>query len=120
MRRPLSLADVAFVFGVLALLIVVVKVARGAFVPFVPNVVEPPKIDLRFINIPYYMARSTLRMFVALPFSLALTLIYGYAAAKSRHAERVLIPLLDILQSVPVLEFLSIGITGFIALFRGS
>jgi NitT/TauT family transport system permease protein len=59
-------------------------------------------------------------MFIALFFSFVFTLAYGYIAAHSRRAERVLIPLLDILQSVPVLGFLSITVTGFIALFKGS
>jgi NitT/TauT family transport system permease protein len=59
-------------------------------------------------------------MFVALAWSIAFTLVYGYVAARSRRAERVLIPLLDILQSVPVLGFLSITVTAFIVLFRGS
>ena len=52
--------------------------------------------------------------------SLLFSVLYGYIAAKSRRAEQVLIPLLDILQSVPVLGFLSITVTRFIALFPGS
>jgi NitT/TauT family transport system permease protein len=75
-------------------------------------------LDARYL--PYYAARSTLRMFVALFFSLIFTLGFGEIAAHNRRAERVMIPLLDILQSVPVLGFLSITVTGFIALFRGS
>jgi NitT/TauT family transport system permease protein len=59
-------------------------------------------------------------MFVALGFSTLFTFVYGYAAARSKRAERVLVPLLDILQSVPVLGFLSVTVTAFIALFRGS
>jgi NitT/TauT family transport system permease protein len=59
-------------------------------------------------------------MFIALFFSTVFTLVYGYVAAHSRRAERVMIPLLDILQSVPILGFLSITVTGFIALFPGS
>jgi NitT/TauT family transport system permease protein len=59
-------------------------------------------------------------MFIALGFSTLFTFVYGYAAARSKRAERVLVPMLDILQSVPVLGFLSITVTAFIALFRGS
>ena len=59
-------------------------------------------------------------MFVALIFSTLFTFVYGYIAARSRRAEKVLVPLLDILQSVPVLGFLSVTVTAFIALFRGS
>ncbi len=44
----------------------------------------------------------------------------GTAAAKSRHAQRLLIPLIDIMQSVPVLGYLSITVVGFIALFPNS
>ena len=59
-------------------------------------------------------------MFIALAASFVFTFVYGYAAARSRYLERVLIPLLDVMQSVPVLGFLSITVTGFIALFPGS
>ena len=59
-------------------------------------------------------------MFTALGLSFAFTLVYGYLAAHSRRAEKIMIPALDILQSIPVLGFLSITVTGFIALFPGS
>jgi NitT/TauT family transport system permease protein len=87
-------------------------------VPFTAKIVPHVGLDPR--NLPYYAARSTLRMFVALVWSTLFTLAYGYFAARSKRAERVLIPLLDILQSVPVLGYLSVIITAFIALFRGS
>ncbi len=118
-RLPFGLADVAVILGALVLLAVVARVGEGMLVSFVPpqNV---PSISLDTRNLPYYAARSTLRMFAGLAWSLIFTLAYGYAAARSRRAERVLVPLLDILQSVPVLGFLSITVTGFIALFPGS
>lgn len=116
--RPL-VADVLVIVGVLALLAVLARVSAGLFVSFQPPD-DVPGISLDPANLPYYAARSTLRMFIALAFSLAFTLVYGYAAARSATLEKVLIPLLDILQSVPVLGFLSITITGFIALFPGS
>ena len=59
-------------------------------------------------------------MFIALGLSTIFTFIYAYTAARSARAERVLVPLLDILQSIPVLGFLSVTVTAFIALFRGS
>jgi NitT/TauT family transport system permease protein len=118
-RRPsFGMADVAVTLGVLTLLAVIAKVGAGAFVPFTAKIM--PHVDLDPRNLPYYAARSTLRMFVALAWSTIFSLIYGYVAARSRHAERILVPLLDILQSVPVLGYLSIIITAFIALFRGS
>jgi NitT/TauT family transport system permease protein len=118
-RLPLGLSDAAVFLGALALLALVARVGAGAFVAFVPPKTLPA-VDLDPWNLPYYAGRSTLRMFVALAASFVFTFAYGYAAARSRYAERVLIPLLDILQSVPVLGFLSITVTGFIALFPGS
>jgi NitT/TauT family transport system permease protein len=59
-------------------------------------------------------------MGIALVVSLIFSLIYAAVAAKSRRAEKLLIPILDVLQSVPILGFLSITVTGFIALFPGS
>lgn len=118
-RRPFGLADVVVFAGALGLLALVAQVGAGAIVRFVPPDVVP-SIDLNPLNLPYYVARSTLRMFIALGCSFLFTFVYGYAAAHSRRAEQVLIPLLDILQSVPVLGFLSLTVTGFIALFPGS
>ncbi|GKT20293.1 ABC transporter permease subunit [Acidovorax sp. SUPP3334] len=70
--------------------------------------------------LPYYLLRTTLRMFIALGASLVFACIFAALAAKYRAAERVMVPLLDILQSIPILGFLSITVTGFIALFPGN
>jgi NitT/TauT family transport system permease protein len=118
-RHSYGLADVAVFLGTLALLAAIARVGAGTLIAFGPAH-QLTAISLDPHNLPYYAGRSVLRMFVALAASFAFTFIYGYAAARSRHAERVLIPLLDILQSVPVLGFLSITVTGFIALFPGS
>ncbi|GGH00919.1 ABC transporter permease [Silvibacterium dinghuense] len=112
-------ADLAVGLGTLALLCLIAKVGSESFVRFHPPDVIP-QISLDPRNLPNYAARSTLRMFIALVASTLFTFAYGYAAARSAKAERVLIPLLDILQSVPVLGFLSVTVTAFIALFRGS
>ncbi|BDR52858.1 ABC transporter permease [Bombiscardovia nodaiensis] len=71
-------------------------------------------------NLPYYALRSVLRMFIALFFSLVFTFIYGLAAARSKRLRVVLVPLLDILQSVPILGFLSATISIWLVLFPGS
>jgi len=118
-RVRYGLTDAAVILGALVLLGVVARIGSESFVAFVPPQVVP-SVSLDPHMLPGYAARSTLRMFIALAASFAFTFVYGYAAARNRYAERVLIPLLDILQSVPVLGFLSITITGFIALFRGS
>ena len=114
-----GLADGVVILGVLALLALIAHVGSEAMVSFVPPN-DSPKISLDPHNLPEYALRSTTRMFIALAASMVFTLVYGSIAAHNKRAERVLVPLLDILQSVPVLGFLSITVTGFIALFPGS
>jgi NitT/TauT family transport system permease protein len=111
--RPL---DVGVGVAVLALIYVAVRVGAGARAPAHPSTT----INLSPVNLPYYAVRSLLRMFIALFFSYAFSLGYAYVAARSRRWRRVLIPALDILQSVPVLGFLAITVTFFVALFPGS
>ncbi|NIF42845.1 ABC transporter permease subunit [Burkholderia sp. Tr-862] len=78
---------------------------------------QTQKISLDPSNLPEYALRTTLRMLAAMVASLVFTLVYGTLAAKSRRAGMVLIPILDILQSVPVLGFISFTVTFFLALF---
>ena len=77
-------------------------------------------IDLSVSKLPEYAMRTTLRMLLAVISSLVFTLIYATLAAKSRKAGQIMIPILDILQSVPVLGYISFTVTAFIALFPGS
>ena len=116
--RKLTVIDLIVAAGVMALLYAVVSVGRDATLSFSPTNVST--IDTSASQLPYYAARSLLRMFTALGLSYAFTFVYAYVAAHSRRAEKIMLPLLDILQSVPVLGFLSITVTGFIALFPGS
>jgi len=111
--------DLLVILAVLVMLGLLAHVGSEAMVSFHPPDVSPT-VSLDPRNLPEYAIRSTLRMFIALGCSTVFTLIYGSLAAHNRRAEKVLIPLLDILQSVPVLGFLSITVTGFIALFPGS
>jgi NitT/TauT family transport system permease protein len=108
--------DVIVGAGVLLLIYAAVRVGAGARAPAHASTT----ISLSPANLPYYAARSLLRMFIALFFSYAFSLSYAYVAARSRRWRRVLIPALDILQSVPVLGFLAITVTFFVALFPGS
>jgi NitT/TauT family transport system permease protein len=118
-RLPLGLADLAVILGTLTLLATIAQIGAGSFVSFQPpNIL--PVVDLDPRHLPYYAARSTLRMFIALFCSTIFTLAYGYIAARYRRAEKIMIPLLDILQSIPVLTFLAFTTTYFIALFPGS
>lgn len=70
--------------------------------------------------LPMYALRTVMRMLIALLFSLLFTFTIATWAAKSPRAERIIIPAIDILQSVPILGFLSVAIVGFIALFPKS
>ncbi len=83
------------------------------------HVGEVLPISLDPWQLPKYALRTVLRMVFALVASLVFSLAYAAVAAKSRQGEKILIPILDILQSVPILGFLSITVTGFIALFPG-
>ncbi len=81
---------------------------------------EPLPITLDPAKLPFYALRTVLRMFIALILSILFTFIVGTFAAKNRRAEQVIIPAIDILQSVPVLSFLAITISAFIHFFPGS
>ncbi|MEU5425666.1 ABC transporter permease subunit [Streptomyces olivoreticuli] len=110
--------DLVVAAGVLVLFYITLRVGQGTTVRFSTG--QSVVIDTDPSRLPYDAARSLLRMFVALAASIVFTLGYATAAARSRRLERILIPALDILQSVPVLGFLTVAVTGFIALFPGS
>ncbi len=76
-------------------------------------------ISLDPANLPEYAARTALRMFAAMGLSLLFTFTYGTLAAKSKGAELLLVPLLDILQSVPILGFISVTVVFFMSLAPG-
>ncbi|QUQ65839.1 ABC transporter permease [Kutzneria sp. CA-103260] len=118
-RPRQGLIDLAVLIGAAALVWIVVRLWHGVTVPF-DQATAPSTVSTDPAELPYYAARSLLRMFAALALSVVFTLVYATAAARLRRAEKVLLPVLDILQSVPILGFLSVTITGFIALFPGS
>lgn len=103
---------------VLALLVLLGIGATSMTTPY--HLGEQIAISTDPAYLPYYALRSVLRMALALLASLLFTLIVGTAAAKSRRARSILIPIMDIMQSVPVLGYLSITVVGFIALFPNS
>ncbi|MCX7970453.1 MAG: ABC transporter permease subunit [Negativicutes bacterium] len=117
-RRGFEWMDLLVAVFVFALLYAIVHLGEGMNVSFEPS--QPPAIDLDPGALPYYAGRSLLRMFIAFAASLLFTFSYGYVAAKSRTAGKFMIPLLDVLQSIPVLGFLSVLITGCMAVFPGS
>ncbi|HLG80362.1 MAG TPA: ABC transporter permease subunit [Bradyrhizobium sp.] len=83
------------------------------------SALETAPVSLDPVHLPVYALRTTLRMLLAIVCSTVFTFIYAAVAAKSRRAEMVLIPLLDILQSVPILGFLTFTVVFFLNLFPG-
>ncbi len=86
--------------------------------PFTVGQATPISLDP--VYLPYYLLRTILRMFTALACSLLFSFLFAAIAAKYQAAEKVMVPLLDILQSVPILGFQAIAIAPFIALFPGN
>jgi NitT/TauT family transport system permease protein len=120
LRRPrFTVADVLVGVGLIALIYTVFRLGRAINTSQLSAHVSA-QVSTDPANLPYYALRSLLRMFIALGASVVFTLVYGTAAARSRRAGMVLIPILDILQSVPILGFLTITITFFVGLFPGS
>jgi NitT/TauT family transport system permease protein len=103
---------------ILAAFIAITHVSHGVTLPLTAP--ESTVVSLDYMLLPYYALRTTLRMFAAIAASLVFTFVYATLAAKSRRAALVLIPLLDVLQSVPILGFLSFTVTFFLGLFPGS
>ena len=93
------------------------EASRGLLAPLARLEATPLSLDPS--HLPEYAARTTLRMFAALGLSLVFTLTYATWAAKSPRAGRLLIPILDILQSVPILGFISITVVFFMSLVPG-
>lgn len=97
------LADLAVVFGVCCLLSGGIWMALGA-----PAIIKGPDIVLAPSMLPRYTAYSVGRMLAAYALSLVFSLVYGTLAARHRLGETVLLPVLDVLQSVPILSFLPV------------
>jgi NitT/TauT family transport system permease protein len=103
---------------VLAAIVALAFGARQMATPYEVGEALPISLDAAWL--PYYLLRTTLRMALAMVASLAFSIVFAVLAVRYRALEKVLVPLLDILQSIPILGFLSITVTGFIALFPGS
>src|SRR5262245_39374864 len=112
-RRKVTTADAVVVAMVLATIYAIIAYAREWNATFHPAV----DIDLSFYSLPYYTLFSALRGIAAFILSLSFTIVVGYWAAKSSKAERILIPPLDILQTIPVLGFLPGLVLALIAIF---
>jgi len=115
--RLFSRWDILAILLILGLLVFLAEASRNLFEPLAELQKQPPSLDPR--NLPEYAARTTLRMLIAMALSLLFTFTYATLAAKSRSAERLLVPLLDILQSVPILGFISVTVVFFMSLAPG-
>ena len=111
LTRFATWADVIVLVAIGVVVYIGVELAGGA-----PAAISGPRISLAPSALPLYAALSTGRMAAAYALSLAFTLVYGYIAARNPRAERVMLPLLDVLQSVPILSFLPVVLLGLSAI----
>lgn len=118
LQIPFNLWDILALVLILAILTLLTVATKQMAVSY--HVGEALPISLAPSELPGYALRSVVRMAIAMLFSLLFTFTIGTWAAKSKAAERIIIPMIDVLQSVPVLGFLSITVAGFITLFKGS
>jgi NitT/TauT family transport system permease protein len=109
--------DAIAIVVVIGILTFFAEASRGLLAPISGLAAAPLSLDPS--HLPFYAARTTLRMFTALALSLVFTFTYATWAAKSARAEKLLVPMLDILQSVPILGFLSVTVVFFMSLVPG-
>ena len=117
LTRPNQADAIAFVV-LSGLVVLVFQGARGAVEPLAALHLEPVTLDPMWL--PYYALRTVIRMFAALAASTVFTLVVATLAARSRRAGQIIVPALDILQSVPILGFLTFTVTFFMGLFPGN
>jgi NitT/TauT family transport system permease protein len=115
--RP-NVWDVVALMLVIGALVLIVYGGEQTTLPLSSLDVAPVSLDPS--HLPLYALRTTMRMLLAIVCSIVFTFLYAALAAKSRRAEMVLIPLLDILQSVPILGFLTFTVVFFMNLFPGN
>jgi NitT/TauT family transport system permease protein len=117
LRDVVTRWDVLAFIVVIGLVVFLGETSRGLFAPLTQLQLSPISLDPW--HLPEYAARTTFRMFAALALSLLFTLTYATWAAKSERAGKLLVPILDILQSVPILGFISITVVFFMSLAPG-
>ena len=115
--RP-NIWDIVALILVIGAMVLIVYGGEQTTLPLSSLDVAPVSLDP--VHLPFYALRTTMRMLLAIVCSTIFTFLYAALAAKSRRAEMVLIPLLDILQSVPILGFLTFTVVFFMNLFPGN
>ncbi|KEF41097.1 MAG: sulfonate ABC transporter permease [Cyanobium sp. CACIAM 14] len=111
--------DLSLLLAGLFLVVLIANLGSQMAVSFHPSA-RQAGLDLAPIHLPYYAARSLLRMFIGLAISLLIGVSVGSLTARSAVAERLLLPVVDVLQSVPVLGFLAVIVPFFLGLFPGN
>ncbi len=115
-QRRLGVVDLLVVLGFLAAITFLISAASRWTAPLTPTV----SINLSPAVLPLYAGYSLLRMLLGYVLSLIFTLVYGHIAATSRRASIVMVPVLDILQSIPILSFLPGVVLALVAVFPHS
>src|ERR1700759_2025557 len=115
--RP-NIWDIVALILVIGAMVLIVYGGEQTTLPLSSLDIAPVSLDP--VPLPPYALRTIMRMLLAIICSTVFTFIYAALAAKSRRAEMVLIPLLDILQSVPILGFLTFTVVFFMNLFPGN
>ena len=106
-----SISDIVVLLLLIVVLYLGVRLALGT-----ESIIQGPDISLEAAALPFYALLSIGRMLAAYGLSLTFSIVYGYAAARSRSAERWLMPVLDVLQSVPILSFLPVVLLSLTAI----
>ncbi|TSA09449.1 MAG: ABC transporter permease subunit [Deltaproteobacteria bacterium] len=113
-HRPINWGDIVVLVGVAVFVYAGVRLALDA-----PVVIKGPTISLSPGALPWYASLSIGRMVAAYALAMLFTLVYGSLAANNRRAEKILIPLLDVLQGIPIFSFLPVVLLGFSAILPG-
>lgn len=110
--RAIDIAIFLFITGILSLIVYITSQWGGTYDRTLEINLDPSKI-------PEYSAQSLVRLFLAYLLSFTFSIWYGYTASRSKMHEKIMIPILDILQSIPVLSFLPGVVLAMISLFPG-
>jgi NitT/TauT family transport system permease protein len=122
LKIPVSIPFISVRFRLVDLLVLIFVIAVLSLLMYVGSgwhyTLQPAvEISLDPVNIPLYSANSLTRIFCAYILSFLFSIWYGYTASRSRLHEKIMIPLLDVLQSIPVLSFLPTVVLAMIAIF---
>ena len=115
-KRRFGIVDIILILVIIAAIALLTAAASRWTARLNPSV----QISLSFSVLPAYAGYSLLRMILGYLLSLVFTFIYGHIAATNRRAGIIMVPLLDILQSIPILSFLPVVLLALVALFPNS